>query len=633
MADEPAQTREPKIVGDVKLIKADDGAPRGDAIRARGWEFEDEFEGKYGPIASGQGTSDVEIIEPPYLPRTLEALCLQNNTLNVCVDAMVTNVHGTGFDIKVKDDADEIEDGEETTEVTDPNAPNDPLLNDGEDEEDEEEEDPDAEPIAQIKAFFDEVYPGESFLDLRKAVGRDLEKTGNAYIEVIRNLAKQIIFLRRLDPKMMRLIKLSEPKLSSVTVTRNGKTFDAQVLLRWRRFVQTLNGTKMLYFKEFGCPDEVDCDSGRWASDGITLPANQRASEIIHIKRDDDCNTPYGVPAWISQTPSVLGSRRAEEHNLDFFDHGGVPPMMVFVNGGQLTPAAAAALRQHLQGGNNKHTIPVIETVSTGGSMDSPGQVRVTVERFGSERQDDSMFEKYDERCEKRVRRAWRLPPLFVGATDDYNFASAYASYLAAEAQVFAPERQEFDALINRTIMKELDPTGRYEFVSRPITLKDVDKQLAALQMAMDNNAIGGEQLVQTINNITSLDLRYEEQEEEDIGFGELGLPDPNAPPGGGGEFEDPNGDLEDGADPSLPAMKSKPDIAALAVAAYKMFNNGGSRDDLNTLLGQLQKLSKKDRALFRKTLTDMALEGGQGGQHSAQLLTHAVLTTLNAAP
>src|SRR5690606_20257571 len=111
----------------------------------------------------------------------------------------------------------------------------------------------------------------------------------------------------------------------------------------------------------------------------------------------------------------------------------------------------------------NAHQIPVIETISTGGSLENASQVRVTVERFGAERQSDSMFEKYDERCEKRVRRAWRLPPLFVGASDDYNYASAFASYMHAEAQIFAPERAEFDEIINRTIMRELDPSGEFE--------------------------------------------------------------------------------------------------------------------------------------------------------------------------
>lgn len=587
-----------QIVADARIIKSET-APTGAAVRQRGWEYEDEFAGKYGVTFRG---GDGEILEPPYLPRTLEALCQQNNTLNVCIAAVVTNIHGTGFDIVAKDEADA-----------------------------------DAPEIEQIKAFFEETYPGESFRELRRQIGKDLERIGHAYIEVIRNLDKHIVFLRRLDPKMMRLLKLDAAKRASVKITRQGKTFDAQVMLRWRRFVQTLNGTNMLYFKEYGCPEPLNGDTGHWGKD---ITVENAGSEILYMTRDDDALTPYGVPAWLAQIPSVLGSRKAEELNLTFFDHGGVPPMMVFVNGGALTEKAADELRRVLQTGGNHHTIPVIETVSTGGSMDSPGQVRVTVERFGAERQDDSMFENYDERCEKRVRRAWRLPPLFIGATDDYNFASAYASYLVAEAQVFAPERQEFDALINRTIMKELDPEGRFEFRSRPINLTDVDKQIAGLNLALQGHVIGREQLVQVLNSMVGLELRLDDDDIVDL---TAPWQDPNAPAidpatgmpmeqgagaaGGGGPppEEDPNAPKDPATDA---AFGKKSDVARLATRAFTLLKEDAPKEQLTTLLKQLEELVPKDRQLFQRALVNLALEGGQMGRNSTALVAHAVMSS-----
>lgn len=583
------------VVADARIIKSET-TPTGTAVRQRGWEYEDEFAGKYGVSFKG---GDGEILEPPYLPRTLEALCQQNNTLNVCIAAVVTNIHGTGFDIVARD-----------------------------------EEDAEAPEIDQIKAFFEETYPGESFRELRRLVGKDLERIGHAYIEVIRNLEGHLIFLRRLDPKMMRLLKLDDARRSTVEITRQGKTFSAQVMLRWRRFVQTLNGTNMLYFKEYGCPDPLNGDTGKW-NDAVDV--KNAASEILYLTRDDDAITPYGVPAWLAQIPSVLGSRKAEELNLTFFDHGGVPPIMVFVNGGALTEKAADELRRVLQTGGSHHTIPVIETVSTGGSMDSPGQVRVTVERFGAERQDDSMFENYDERCEKRVRRAWRLPPLFIGATDDYNFASAYASYLVAEAQVFAPERQEFDALINRTIMKELDPEGRFEFRSRPINIKDVDKQIAALNLALQGKTVGREQLVQVLNAMVGLELRLDDEDVVDLNAPwqdpnaeaeeidpATGLPIEQGPPGAGG-----GPPAEDEEDPeALEAAAAKGDVAALATKAFRMLKTDAPKEDLQKLLKQLEGLAPRSKNLFQKALVNLALEGGQMGQHSTALVAHAVMTT-----
>lgn len=581
----PAVDPGPRIVADARIIKADDTGSS-NAVRARGWEYEDEFKGLYGPLGSDGKDSDVQIIEPPYLPRTLEALCQQNNTLNVCVAAIVTNVHGTGFDIKAK-----------------------------------KEEDAQDEKIKEIAAFFEETYPGESFRELRRQVGKDLERIGYAYIEVIRHLTGEIAFLRRLDPKMMRMVKLGKEMPTKVKSVRNGKVVEVNMMKRFRRFVQTLNGTQTLYFKEYGCKEPMDKNTGKW---GGQIGLANAASEIIHLTRDDDSLTPYGTPTWLAQLPSVLGSRKAEELNLTFFDHGGVPPMMVFVNGGSLTPRAADALRQHLSGGN-KHTIPVIETVSTGGSIESPSAVKVTIERFGSERQDDSMFENYDERCEKRVRRAWRLPPLFIGATDDYNFASAYASYLVAEAQVFAPERQEFDDLINRTIMRELDPEGKFMFVSRPINMKDIEKQMNALKIAIDGQTIGRKQLVDQINTMTGLDLRLDEEDlvlpPNMAGFGG----DFGAPGAPGAEPQDPNKQANPQGDPA----SQKADIAALAQKAYGLLSGDLPKDRFAAMLTELRTLPKGEVTTFKKALTNLALDNAQTSEHGASLVTNAVLTML----
>ena len=86
---------------------------------------------------------------------------------------------------------------------------------------------------------------------------------------------------------------------------------------------------------------------------------------------------------------------------------------------------------------------------------------------------------------EEHVRIGFRLPPLFLGKAVDYNFATAQTSYMVAEAQVFLPERTEFDETMNKTIIKELKlKTLKYK--SKPITLKDVATQLKALELSKD---------------------------------------------------------------------------------------------------------------------------------------------------
>jgi hypothetical protein len=206
----------------------------------------------------------------------------------------------------------------------------------------------------------------------------------------------------------------------------------------------------------------------------------------------------------------VLGSRKAELVNLDFFDSGGIPPVIVFLNGGSLSDGSRKRL-ESIFASNNSHRAAVVEVQSMGGSIDKPGASSVRVERFGSEKAQDSMFETYDSKCEERIRSAFRLPPLLLGKAEGYTFATAYASYVTAEAQVFVPERLEFDNLFNSTVMREMAPG--YELVSKGQLPTDVELQLRGLGLAKD--VLTGESIVDAVSSITGLSMEYSEEAEE----------------------------------------------------------------------------------------------------------------------
>ena len=152
---------------------------------------------------------------------------------------------------------------------------------------------------------------------------------------------------------------------------------------------------------------------------------------------NDDPETPYGIPRWINQLPSALGSRKAEEQNLDFLDSGGIPAAIIFINGGQVATDSSSTLKDYVSGKNRqKNKAVVVELQSTSGTIDKAGSTSVQVERFGSETIKDSMYRNYDKDCEEHVRLAFRLPPIFLGKASDYNYATAVVAYQVAEAQV-----------------------------------------------------------------------------------------------------------------------------------------------------------------------------------------------------
>ena len=441
------------------------------SVQSNVYEPEDEYQKLYVG-----GVNDKGLLEPPYVLRMLDRLCQENNALSPCVEAMVTNVDGTGYDFF-------------------------PTHND---ELSQEEDDK----VDELKQFFDEPWPGESFTQQRKQVRRDLERTGNGYLEIIRNGKDDIVFMRHADSKMMRIVKLDEPTVVAKTVMRKGVSVTIKTQIRERRFAQQLNGRVIVFFKEFGATRDLNKRTGKWAPQGVRLPVTDRATEILHMIVLPDAHTPYGVPRWIMQVPSVLGSRKAEEFNLDFFDNGGVPPILILLQGGALTAETRKAMETGMnRGAKRANRVQIMEAEPTGGAIDSPSTAKITVERFGHERQNDALFENYDAKCEVRTRRSWRLPPIFVGSAEDYSFATAYASYTVAEAQVFKPERSAFDQTISMRLLPEMGYPG-YAMRSNPLTISDIAAQLNGITLANATNYVAQSEVIRGVNEVTGLNIK-----------------------------------------------------------------------------------------------------------------------------
>lgn len=438
-------------------------------VVSRALEAEDEFMPYYQSDALGTGMS---LIEPPYNPAVLQSLCSENNTLGPCVDAMVANIDGTGYVIEKEGVA----------------------LG---------ENDAGAKSLTE---FFDEVFPGVSFVEVRRKVRRDMEQTGNGYIEVLRNLENKVIFLRYVAARTIRCMRLGEPMVVEKKVMRGGSEVVVPTLVRERRYAQMIGAT-WIYFREYGSCRHINYDTGVWASDATPVPLNKRGTEIIHLTVNPHYYTPYGLPRWEGAIPSVLGSRRAEEFNLEFFESGGLPPALVTLSGGVMTRAARQSLEDQFNSRTGKkHRIAFLETQATSGTLDKSSNVDVGVHTFGQDREKDGLFQIYDGKSHDRTRRHFRLPPLFVGDIQAQNFAVAYTSYLVAENQVFAPERDIFDDMVNRLLMPAIGGHG-YFYRSKSLTLADIQTKLAALQIAGATNHVDPKDIVEAINELAGLNL------------------------------------------------------------------------------------------------------------------------------
>lgn len=419
-------------------------------------------------------------IEPPYNPVTLALLLEHSNSLRQNIDAYVTNIDAFGHQFVPVIDMDAADADlrvaqamylERLREREKPGAAPDvvgkPLM-------------PTPEEVAQRKAllvqemraeksrlehFFEFCVEEMSFVSMRRRLRQDLEVMGNAYMEVLRNGAGEIAEFVYMPSFTMRILPLdkqytmvpTKAKVSDIAydVTEKERLF--------RRFVQVFE-TRVMYFKEFGDPRIISKLTGKVWDSLDALKANNKhdgpATEVVHF-RIHSPRTAYGVPRWIGNLLAVLGSRQAEEVNYLYFDNKSVPPLALLVSGGRVTDETVQRLESfvntELKGKANFHKILIIEAEGGGGStLEHSGKMQVTLQPLTDAQQKDALFTQYDERNMDKVGQAFRLPRLLRGDVRDFNRATADAALNFAEQQVFQPEREEFDFVINRKVLTDL---------------------------------------------------------------------------------------------------------------------------------------------------------------------------------
>lgn len=409
-----------ELLAKATVVGQDDGS----AISVSHRIDEDPFAGSYG----------LEILEPPLPLNKLVSMPEVSNILGQCIEAMETNIDGVGYTL--------------VPLVQPPKGEDYPAHM--------------LEEKKRIHRFFKFCNPETSFADIRRATRKDLETTGNAYWELLRNAKGELAGIVHVPAYTVRLTRLDDEytDIKYLVLNEDNEYEELPFRKRFRRYVQIVGGKKV-YWKELGDPRVIDARTGRVASldDPRVVPAN----EMLHFKIYSP-RSPYGIPRWAGNLLSVLGSRAAEEINYLYFDNKSVPPLVVLVSGGHLAEGVRERIEtyveEQLKGRGNFHKILVLEAEpadETPLAMNAARQVRIDLKPLAQLIQQDALFMRYDEMNREKVRSAFRLPPLYVGLAKDFNRATAEEARDIAEAQVFGPERDAFDWVINRRIFPELE--------------------------------------------------------------------------------------------------------------------------------------------------------------------------------
>lgn len=416
------------------------------------------------------------VIRPPYNPNILKILPEENNILAQCIEAYVENIENTGHTFVYVGE----EGGDQSKEA----------LNE----------------LMRLKDFVEAPNELYTLTELRKRVRRDRETYGYAFIEVVRNLAGEVDKVYHIPAHTMAVtVEEQNETETEVRMRRNGVEVSSKMMRRFRRYVQKIN-TNVSFFKEFGDPRMISNKNGQvLPKDGAVT---ERATEVLRIG-DYRSGYIYGFPRWTNQLPSVLGSRESEVVNLEFFRDNAIPAMALLIGGGSLADSSVQLIKAQMEKGKGRgshNKILILEVLGDELAADAQGRIpapSVDIKPLGKDRQQDGLFLEYDSTCQEKIRSSFRLPPILVGMTTDYNRATADASITVCESQVFQPERNQMDAFINRYILGDgFTPPNYYHYRSNPARIVDKADIIDSLKTFDEVGALTPNQAINIMNEL-----------------------------------------------------------------------------------------------------------------------------------
>lgn len=440
-----------------------------------------------------------DVIEPPYDFSALKLLCEQSSILQQCIDAYKINITGFGLESVTKEDLSSLND-EKKNAVEKERSKLKDYLN-----------------------FINLETPIEEVIEL---VIDDLEKTGNAYIEILRSDDGEISTFEYLPSENMRLCKKDE-KSSEVTreIEIDGKIKKKTTRRKFRRFVQVVNLDKV-YFKEYGHPDDLHYKTGEY---GDLSDHRDKASEVLHFKIG---NGTYGKPRWIGNVVSVVGARKAEELNYLYFKNGRHLPAAITVSNGMLDEDSKAALENYMngaQGVENAHKFLLLEAMGdsteNAHGEEEKTNAKIEIKDLAQIIQKDALFMDYDNDTRKKIRSSFRLPPLYTGESQEYNRATSDTARQITEEQVFQPERIKIARRLNAVLLPEL------EIKSAKLAFKDADFRdpveiAKVLAPFINAGAVGPNDLRDLLGEVLGTKLnQWEEEYNRPLAISRMGDP------------------------------------------------------------------------------------------------------------
>jgi capsid portal protein len=306
----------------------------------------------------------------------------------------------------------------------------------------------------------------------------DKYEVGNGYLEVSRNRATgEIDGLYHLPGKRMRRRVDENGDLNGwVMLPKKGAYHEAITFYDF--------GEKVGYNDDGTPTNKVVRNGVRWGT-----------NEVIAFQLYTSASRDYGLPPDYPLAVDYLGDSLAAWTNQAYFDHGAVPPTVLFVRGVQkendktgqieveVSQEFVAAITATLKAKGGRGRVAVVPL---------PTNVEVDQKDLASLSERDIGFVAYRSDNRRRTLGAFRLSPVFVADIEDAGKYTAEVERALSKEQVFDAEQEEVGDILDSALIRELCPGHEISFEEIAIE-GDAAKREAAIMLAEKSAMTNGE--------------------------------------------------------------------------------------------------------------------------------------------
>jgi len=307
---------------------------------------------------------------------------------------------------------------------------------------------PDTPEMKYTRDMIENINPNKPFIEVLKQNVRDIQAFGYTGVEILLSNDETEFELLNVPVHELRICRRDR---ESTEFEIPGKT------RRWkfRRYAQ-VQGNDKVFFKELYDPRLISRYDGR-----LTNELDKSANPLLWIDNGNYTNHAYPIVLWHSIGYAALSIGAIHELNYKYFKNGRIDTQVLLVSGGDYTPEEAkriASLLEQSKGVDNAGSIIVIQasptTIETAGGLEEKvSPVKLDLKPLTPPQSNDPQYLEFLDDCRKAVMSAFRVPPIILGYSGDYNRATSEEATETFYTKVILPLQQKLENAYNKLLM------------------------------------------------------------------------------------------------------------------------------------------------------------------------------------